>query len=963
MQSFNILDPNTPILGHHFLEASAGTGKTFTIEHLTARLIAEEGLMLDEILIVTFTCAATRELKARIRHTLREKKIFALLDQAQIFTIHGFCHRMLTEYAFEAGQGFGLLSEEESDYRHILKEHITDFLRTKLTPEEYSTSQIASLLRHFRQDKEALVLKILSLAEKEGEFPSYPDFTTSYQDYLKNHFHAPLENVTAFNKICDRSGAIKEPWKTQLELLAKPDLSAEEFDLLIASDKSVLSLFTEENLPKKTTLDPTPLYKLQAALLPTLETASSPLHALIRIARSCSQTARVALQKKDILAPDDILKKMAESLTHPLFLSKVRSRYRAAIIDEFQDTDSLQWHIFKTLFIDKPLPALYLVGDPKQSIYSFRNADIYTYLEAQKSVPQKSHLNTNYRSDPALIQQLNTLFSEKPDWLSLPDILLPFHPVNHPQTADTLFPDRKQPVHFFVYETEKKREKNWPSPAIERATFFPFIAHEIHTLTANHFQFSDFAVLVKDRYQAARLKTYLESQAIPTLSKSTEALSETPSYTLMRSLLEAYSDPTEIPIKRFLAHPLQPYTHHDLQDEELLAKTIQAFRSTPDLHSALRNLFIPQNLETYSDFLKLSEILLENPDNPLDTLQSLADTPRRPLSDPNAVTIITIHMSKGLEFNIVFALGLVNRYVGREDFIRHQKKWLLFDPKHAKCQSALQNQEAEKMRQLYVALTRAKKRVYIPLLKDISNTPIPLGQASPLELLNPTPHDATYLKPQNLPAPKQEAPILHPPHPISHAFTPHFLHSYSSLANPKPQPPVEVETDLPKGPETGILLHSLFEIILRENLPDSSISSLLKKRLPPHFPFQTVHTLIYPALHTPLKPHPFTLRDIHPDHLHPEVEFLYPHQNDYIKGFIDLVFSHQNHYFILDWKTNLLPNYFPETLKETMKHHDYTLQSQLYNTALSRYLPPHSLTGTYYIFLRGLPDGILYLPT
>ena len=79
---------------------------------------------------------------------------------------------MLTEYAFEAGQGFGLLSEEESDYRHILKEHITDFLRTKLTPEEYSTSQIASLLRHFRQDKEALVLKILSLAEKEGEFPS-----------------------------------------------------------------------------------------------------------------------------------------------------------------------------------------------------------------------------------------------------------------------------------------------------------------------------------------------------------------------------------------------------------------------------------------------------------------------------------------------------------------------------------------------------------------------------------------------------------------------------------------------------------------------------------------------------------------------------------------------------------------------------------------------------------------------
>ena len=964
MKCFDVLDPQTKVLGHHFLEASAGTGKTFTIEHLTARLIAEEGLTLDEILIVTFTRAATRELKTRIHATLRARGVWALLDQAQIFTIHGFCHRMLTEYAFEAGQGFGLLSEEESDYRRILTEHIHDFLRTSLSPKQYSTSQIATLLRWHRQDKDALVRKILSLTEKEGEYPSYPDFTTSYQRYLEAYFEAPFDQAALFNKVCDRSGMIKEPWSTQLQLLAKPALTLEEFDTLIASDKSVLSLFTEENLSKKAQVHPTMLYKFREAVLPVLKEASSPLCALIRIARACSQTSRDALQKRDVLSPNDILQKMKESLDRDPFRVKVHGRYRAAIIDEFQDTDATQWHIFKTLFIDEPIPAFYLVGDPKQSIYSFRSADIYTYLSAEQAVANKSYLDTNYRSDPQLIQTLNVLFSKNPHWLSLPDAPLPFHPVKHPDVPNTSFPDNKSPAHFFIYETEKKRERNWPSPEIENTTFFPFIAQEIQTLTDKGFNFSDFAVLVKDRYQAARLKKFLEAQQIPTLSKSTESLVETPSYTLMQALLQALVDPTEIPIKRFLAHPLQPYTSPDLQDEDFLSQTIEKFCATPDIHSALRDLFKPQDLETYGDFLKLAELILENSDAPLDFLESLKDVPRRPLADPNAVTIMTIHMSKGLEFNIVFAMGLVNRYAGREEFIRHQKEWLLFDPKHVKCQSALQNQEAEKMRQLYVAFTRAKKRLYIPLLIDTAQTPIPLGQASPLELFDPEPHDATYLKPQVLTPPPHRLPELHAPLPQKRIFPTRYLHSYSSLAHPHPQPPVTVETDLPKGPQTGILLHALLETILRENLSDEEIPKLLKRRLPAHFPLSTVFKLIHSALNAPLSPHSFSLRDVDPHHFYPEVEFLYPSKEDYIKGFIDLIFYHQEHYYIVDWKTNLLEDYSLSSLQSAMEHHDYLLQAELYNTALSRYLGKSSylIGGTYYIFMRGLPEGILYLP-
>ncbi|MDN3508910.1 MAG: UvrD-helicase domain-containing protein [Candidatus Neptunochlamydia sp.] len=972
MKTFDVLDPQTPLLGHHLLEASAGTGKTFAIEHITARLILEHDFALDEILIVTFTRAATRELKTRIRKTLKSKsssfnldRALSLIDQAQIYTIHGFCYQMLTEYTFESQLGFALLSEEESDYREILKNHITDFFRTSLNRCEYSTAQLAAL----PGDKEKLIHKVLSLLEKEGEFPSYPTFKEAYHSYLSvRETLSPIAlEQLEFNKIKDQSGNLKPPFDTQWNLLQKEVLSFEEFETLTA-EPSLLKHWIPDNLSKKNSLDPTTLYKFRDALIPILEPMSSPLCTLVRIARTVRTTARQALEEKEILAPNDILKKMEECLKIPAFHSKVRSRYRAAIIDEFQDTDPIQWNIFKTLFIDDPIPALYLVGDPKQSIYSFRSADIYTYLSAQESVPQKAHLDTNYRSDPKLIQALNHLFSQNKEFLSLPDAPLLFHPTNYPETEDRAFPDNKDAIHYFIYKTEKKREKTWPSPAIEQSVFFPFIASEIYSLTKYNFNFSDFAILVKDRYQAARLKNYLESQNIPTQSKSTEAVINTPTFNLIRSLLEALIHPMEITVKRFLSFST---THHEIKNnEKLLTKTLAQFSRPQTLQEALRTFYSPNDLDAHSDYLFLSELLLQHQAKTHATFPELLDflliqreLPRQPLSDPNSVTIMTIHMSKGLEFNIVFALGLLNRYTGRKDFIRHQKKWLLFEPKHAKCHIALQNQEAEKLRQLYVALTRAKHRLYIPLLVDTSHSPIPLGQASPLELFKPIPTDATDLSPQKLILPKPQSPTLQPPLPLKQSYPPRFLHSYSSLAQTHHVPQPELIHELPKGPETGIILHSLLETILRN--PNIDIPNLLKQELPSHFPYEPTLGLMQNALHTPLAPHSFTIAQV--KHCYPEVEFLYPDPPNYIKGYIDLIFFHQNQYFLLDWKTNLLPSYDLSNLQQAMTEHDYHLQSSLYQTALSRYLSQtHTiapLVGTYYIFLRGLPSaGILYLP-
>ncbi|MCB1115671.1 MAG: UvrD-helicase domain-containing protein, partial [Chlamydiia bacterium] len=790
MTTFDVLDPKTALLGHYFLEASAGTGKTFAIQHIAKRLIAEQGFSIDEILIVTFTRAATRELKARVRGALKSAppslsidRALTMIDQAQIFTIHGFCHRMLTEYAYEAGLEFSLLSEEESDYRVILSAHIADFLRTSLKSSDYSTTQLA----HLPSDKEKLTQKLLRLIEKEGEFPSYPSFEKAYKLYLEKRKQLPSisEEQLEFYKIKDLSGALKEPYATQLILLQKESLTIEEFEKLTAHP-SLLEKLIPENLSRKATLDPTPLYNFREELLPIIEPVTSPLCTLVRMASIVKESARKALEEKEILAPNEILKKMEACLQNPSFRTKVRERYRAVIIDEFQDTDAMQWNIFKSLFIDEPVSALYLVGDPKQSIYSFRSADIYTYLAAKEMVSRSAYLDTNYRSDPILIQALNALFSENKEFLSLPDAPLPFHPVNHPEVENRLFPDEKGPIHYFVYEAEKKREKTWPSPAIEQNVFFPFMIEEIQALTNQGFKYSDFAILVKDRFQGARVKAALEAQLIPTNSKSVDSLSSSSTFSLMRSLLEGLIEPNEVNIRRFLSFD---HTHTVLKaNASLVAETIAKFSQVQSLPEALRTLFVPADLDTYSDYLFLTERLLEwqlechaTLPELLSYLLTLKDKPRRPLSDPNSVTIMTIHMSKGLEFNVVFPLGLVSRYTGREELIRHKKEWLRSDFDHPKCQAALQNQNAEKLRQLYVAFTRAKHRLYIPLLYDTSHSEIPPGQASPLELFNPTPQEATYLSPKKLPVPTQQPPVLHPPKPPEKIYPHHFLHSYSSL--------------------------------------------------------------------------------------------------------------------------------------------------------------------------------------
>ncbi|WP_420421682.1 UvrD-helicase domain-containing protein [Simkania sp.] len=1021
MTTFDCLEPTLNLQGYHALEASAGTGKTFAIEHLVTRLILE-GFALDDILIVTFTRAATRELRSRIRANLEslfvkqppyienlsdEEKIaaqlkaeegLALFDEAQIFTIHAFCQRMLMEFGFEAQVGLSLLSQQEESYRDLLIQEITDFFHTQLPPEAYSAKQLAALLKSCNYDKNKLVKKVLHFVEQEGEFPDFPDYETARSQFLsldlpKLSLETLLQRAPAFLKICNKEGELKEEYQAQFQALL-----ANDFDALL-TQPSLFSFFTPANRSRKefSAEELHPLYILNETVAPIIEAASKPQHTLIRIARDAKQKVRQALLDKELFSPDDLLLQMQQALSYPSFCTRVHDRYKAVIIDEFQDTDTHQWNIFKTLFVDRPIQAFYIVGDPKQSIYGFRSADLNTYLQAKEAMNKTSHLTTNYRSEPQLLSSLNLLFSKQAHF--------PYTPVlARPHATDTPFSDEKSALHFFSATVEKKRERTWPSPSIEADYFFPFIAQEIQTLTQKkEATFSDFAILVKDRYQAARLKNTLEALNIPTAAKGTEPLAQTSMATFFKSFLSALGDPKKT--HQLLAHPIFDLTHHELKTNQPLLSHAIAFMHQHAQSSALHKtidaalhhhwkpnqtlleLLVQEGkLDTYSDFMQLTELLLEEPNQMpthlLDYLEKLPTdqikTSRRPLSDQNAVTIMTIHMSKGLEFPIVFALGLINRYTSRQDFIRHEKKWLLYNPERLACQTALQDQEAEKMRQLYVALTRAKKRLYIPTLEETSNKP-PLGTASPLELLlsELPPLQAliseigatqTPLKPATPTALPTQTPTLHPPLQKTYNFPSRHIHSFSSLTHHTPPlSPETPENALPKGTATGLLLHDLLEKIIREKLTHpyqkTTIHNFIETAIQhtPFYPYLSQITfLIDCAFHHPLDN--FCLADVRPSNLHPEIEFLYSQTSETsLKGFADLIFFHENSYYILDWKTNLLTDYAPETLHQAMEQHEYFLQAEIYLEALKRYLnfkkDPHPIKGAYYLFLRGLPEG------
>ncbi|MDX8430900.1 MAG: UvrD-helicase domain-containing protein [Candidatus Algichlamydia australiensis] len=926
---FDVLDPKTQVLGRHFIEASAGTGKTFAIEKIFARLVLEENFSVEEVLLVTFTRAAARELKERIHANIaslpkckRVEEVIIEMDRAAVFTIHGFCHRMLTEFAFEAGLTPALPDPDESDWTKDARKAILQVLRSPL--EGFDPVQLDLLLRSFGNSIERLTESLI--AAREGEaLPNFLEMQEQFSAELPpieaEDLLAALQEASASYKgLANRQGELHPHFVKQVEFFG----NGENFSLLLA-EETFLHKLSDENRKARAKGELSPLLlRLQESVLPVIEEARSPQNTFLRLAHRVNQE----LQKSEegTTSPDELLQKMRSALNKPAFCEAIQKRYRAAIIDEFQDTDVLQWDIFKTLFLNSE--SFIVVGDPKQSIYSFRGADLKVYFRAKEQMGEKAFatLGTNYRSKKYLLSELNRLFAGAGSWLEEEGL-----PLNY----RTVEAGGDEGGSFNFLRAEKEED------------LFPFIANE-----ALKRPFSDIAILVKDRYQAARVETYLAKCRIPVRAKGMVHIAETLSFEFFIDLFAALKGE----MRRFLAHPIVGYTDQqifssDLTQELARLSYLSALLEEKGISTFLDELLkTPWNgvtlyerlsLEEYGHLMQIADLLLEaKTTDPARRLQEIKkrhlDSDMRykatRLADENSVTIMTMHMSKGLEFPVVFALNLA--------------------AKEARA-------EAEAMRGLYVALTRGKDCVYFPLLQGK-----PTLGARFFESVEGEFETIDLASDQPAPFHTEEKNAL-TQHSFQREFATSYLHSFTSLATKhytfegeRPE-----EGELPAGADVGIYLHALLEktvdeaLYQEENFAEQILAMTRAGVYKEHA--EEIATMVTRSFAISFDGH--NLSEISPASMVTELEFLYP-QNEQtrLKGFADLIFEKENRLYLVDWKSNYLgkekEQYKKKSLEKAMQAHEYFLQAKIYGEALERYakLMGKELGGIYYFFLRGL---------
>lgn len=976
MQAFDCLSRACPLFGPHLLEASAGTGKTFSIEHIYVRLILE-GLEVEQILVMTFTRAATRELKMRIRFNL-EKALRAIhskdpswdylsevpdsafrnlsdalagFDQCQIFTIHGFYYRMLKEFAFEAGMGFSLSDPDQEQILPERLEHaVQDFLENGIDENLLCKEQLARSLNDF-ESVEKLSDKLLRVKET-AEADSFAELFAKCKAAL--HLW-PGDRVNA-DDLLAKFNALAKNFKAEVkgnfeeQIIALANLENPMSLRILLKNRGSLFQFLDPKNKKVKVQGPTdhpfidwarlhiaPLLKID--VFQVLQGAWHPI-------------AEKILFEEEFLNPDQILLSMKKAMQNEAFAELIRQKYLAAIIDEFQDTDALQWDIFNRLFLEKPLLAFYLVGDPKQSIYRFRKADVYTYLKARDVLGENSIylLDTNFRSSKPLISALNALFSR--EWLHLPkkNQILPYHPVKAGAKIDSQFPDEKGAVHFIFAEGE-------PNILFDEI-FLPFAISEIEKLTLKNC-----ALLIKDRYQAERAFRLLQERGIPAVAKSHTTLGDSPAFQAVRELFDAILSPQDKSAAKVVM--AGPFASNDISfsDCKLLLEErglvplarIFAKELDADMMQIFEMLFAWEKKEGFS-FKGLKRYL-----RVLRDLDEDAGGRRRIDVDDDAVQILTMHKAKGLEFEAVFALGLISRT--------------------PEGKGEIEEMDAEKLRQLYVAMTRAKRRLYVPVA--LCKKEPPPGTHSPMELF------CRYLSAEQLKdlaqsesitfehldsfslgarSRKVESVEISCPLQLQ-SYTPSFLSSFTTLAQTQELPSKWIQNPLdtftlqtmPRGIETGIAIHKIFEILFSSAKPiwrePQEIDRLVAEqiRFTPLAPWQEeIQQMVRQAVTLPLQLEEefFSLSELEPNQLQVEMEFFYSTPPHFVKGFIDLIFSYQSKIYFLDWKTNWLEHYDENSLREAIKAHNYDLQATLYAEAIQRHFKGN-YGGAFYLFVRG----------
>lgn len=823
-------------LGRHgVIEASAGTGKTFTIEQLALRLLRETALALPEILFVTFTEKATGELRQRIRENLDrafqadpgdDKLRLALeaFDDAAISTIHGFCNRVLRQHAFANGEPFEqeLLPDDLPLRRRLLHdqqrrlwprwfgERLPDMLRLAGYPGESGAWEdtVLELSRNLRPGCDRLLPDIdpaLSFDELQARLraglaalaaplgpgdPAAPESHPFVRDYQATGLKK--------NSLAPRVDKLLVPL---LRLTALPAPGLEDFHAFLRScraygpfDKTQDFAVLEDGLsqrPGRTAC----LAELVAALNDLQQRFPPAILGALLTRRCLDQLAADVQAHKAAAAQigyDDMLRLLDRALDPEqspqadFLLQLLRRQYRYALVDEFQDTDLIQWRIFRRIFVGSPEHRLLVIGDPKQAIYGFRGADLHVYLRARNELldehgGQLYRLPRNYRSRPELLAACNRLFAQPP-WfgdrqpagenLAFVPVLAP--PPGHQAKWQLAGGEAALPP---ILPLELGSDLKAPQA---RRRLAERIADEIARLLHREpgallvragqapprpLRADDFCVLVSKRSEAQPVEESLAAAGIPFSFYKKAGLYRGDEAANLLLVLDWLADPTSRTRRRkallteFFGLPPQDLARADelppghplarrqrewcewqargdwprlcrslLEDSGLACRLIQL----PEGERRLANYQqLLQDLQAEAAAASLDPAGLANRlrryCSGLERPAESADTERRETELPK-VQLMTIHASKGLEFPIVFLAGGFTRgQRGPYAKFHDDDDRICYDLGRSKASLARaeREQDTEARRLYYVALTRAIFRIYLPV--DSSTAAGPLG--------------------------------------------------------------------------------------------------------------------------------------------------------------------------------------------------------------------------------------------
>ncbi len=802
-----------PIQGISLVEAGAGTGKTYNIASLYIRTILEKELMPSNILVLTFTNAATAELKLRLRQRIKDsidvlqsgnsddeflselsnrfdstvipllKKALYEFDEAEISTIHGFCQKLIRENAltFNISPEFEVLSDDSN----LLQEMIDKFWRTffqpsesdfqksvqlfvvdsELTPDKlwdyvkarmnknYSilvpdTKELDELEIHFNKVKKAFkAIKHVFEAEKTSLLSLYESgvmngvkYRTTFPDYIKDFsrwLSSEIVPLKPYHKINLFSG-LPEDW-------VKKGNPAPEFDFVnLVNDY----------------LD---------ALEPFKHLSTSVIKKAIRLVIKEYESEKSRLE---ILTYDDLLQKVAER-THSSssgLASILRAKYPVALIDEFQDTDPIQYSIFKPVYSQSESTALFMIGDPKQAIYSFRGADIYTYIRAKKdaSSEQVYLLEENYRSNPGMIEAVNKLFVQQENIFLMDEV--DFNPVHFPDSRNpekgflTKDSDNITPLQFLSLSPESTLAQDI------RQAVSDSVASEVVKLLSENYRIddkkvkpSDIAILVDSHSEAAEIQSSLTDVGVKSILRSRNSVFKTKESEELHLILSAIADLSfEDQIRAALATEAIGFTAsaiiNVLENEAAWSKVYDQFQKLNKLwrtkgfsvmiEELIQTFDIEQNLAGYEN----SERRITNVQHIIELLRQVNNEHKyspsallryfrnkqsdssnesdeeliRLESDADLVQIVTIHASKGLEYPIVFCPYLWKSMKTKDEkpfsFSDSGKTYLdLGSEEGVRNEHRLNKQKddlAEEIRLSYVALTRSRSACFVYVLDE-----------------------------------------------------------------------------------------------------------------------------------------------------------------------------------------------------------------------------------------------------